>query len=99
MERGGSTYIMTNKNNTTLYIGVTSDLLTRIYQHRNLYDSKSFTAKYNCTKLVWYEFFPTIEEAIAMEKKLKNWHRQWKIDLILSKNPTFEDLWNEIYNQ
>lgn len=96
MERGGCIYILTNKNNTTFYIGVTSDLYSRIYQHRTFYDKTSFTAKYNCTKLVWYEFLPSIEEAISREKRLKNWRRQWKINLIMEENPEMKDLWEEI---
>lgn len=81
---------MTN-NSKTLYIGVTNDLMRRIYEHRNkLIDG--FTKKYNITKLVYYEVFNTIEEAIRREKQLKNWHRQWKINLIESMNKEWRDL-------
>jgi putative endonuclease len=96
MERGGCVYIMMNENHTTIYVGVTADLYSRIYQHKNNDDQNSFTYRYNCTKLVWYEFFSTIEEAIAKEKQLKNWHRQWKLDLVMKNNPSFQDLWKTL---
>jgi len=77
-------YIMTNKTKT-LYIGVTNDLVRRIYEHKNkLIDG--FTKKYNITKLIYYEHFFNVEDAIRREKQLKNWHRQWKINLIESVN-------------
>lgn len=96
MERGGCVYIMMNSNNTTIYVGVTADLYTRIYQHKNNEDRNSFTYRYNCTKLVWYEFFTSIDEAIAYEKRLKNWHREWKLDLVTTTNPDFKDLWETL---
>jgi len=96
MKYGGSVYIMTNVNHTVLYIGVTSNLSHRVYEHRNRVYSNSFTDKYNCTKLVYYEFFSRIEEAIAKEKQLKNWHREWKINLINSFNPYWEDLTDDL---
>lgn len=95
MERGGAVYILTNKNNTVLYIGVTSDLKKRMYEHQNKLYSSSFTAKYNIDKLVYFESFFSIEEAIAREKQLKNGSRKKKIDLIESINPTWTDLSNE----
>ncbi|WP_337866339.1 GIY-YIG nuclease family protein [Ignavibacterium sp.] len=83
-------YIMTN-NSKTLYIGVTNDLIRRIYEHKNkLIDG--FTKKYNITKLVYYEVFNTVEDAIKREKQLKNWHRQWKINMIESMNKEWKDL-------
>jgi putative endonuclease len=82
MERGGYIYIMTNKNNTVLYIGVTSDLQRRVNEHKSSVNPKSFTSKYNCDKLVYFEGFHFIEDAIAREKNLKNWRREWKIELI-----------------
>jgi len=83
-------YIMTN-NSKTLYIGVTNDLIRRVYEHKNkLIDG--FTKKYNITKLVYYEVFNTIDEAIRREKQLKNWHRKWKINLIESMNKDWTDL-------
>lgn len=95
MERGGAVYILTNKNNTVLYIGVTSDLKKRMYEHQNKLYSSSFTAKYNIDKLVYFESFFSIEEAIAREKQLKGGSRKKKIDLIESINPTWTDLSNE----
>jgi len=76
MERGGCVYILTNKSCTVLYIGVTSELFFRIKEHKEKYYPSSFTAKYNCDRLVYFEQFSTIEEAIAKEKQLKNWKRE-----------------------
>ncbi len=91
-EIGGYTYIMTNKNNTVLYIGVTSNIEQRVYEHKSKVYPNSFTAKYNCDKLVYFECFNFIEEAIAREKKLKNWKREWKIELITNNNPQWIEL-------
>ena len=96
MQRGGAVYIMTNKNNKVLYIGVTSNLVKRVYEHRTHAIQGSFTDKYNCTKLVWYQGFGRIEEAITEEKRLKGGSRQQKIDLINSSNHDWKDLWDEI---
>ena len=92
MERGGCIYILTNFNNTVLYIGVTSDLYSRIVQHREKKYPQSFTARYNCNKLIYYEQFSTIIEAIGREKQLKNWKREWKIKLIQTQNQNWDDL-------
>lgn len=81
---------MTN-NSKTLYIGVTNDLARRVYEHKNKL-IEGFTKKYNLTKLVYYEICNSIEDAIRREKQLKNWHRQWKINLIESINKDWEDL-------
>ncbi|MGQ1909298.1 GIY-YIG nuclease family protein [Marinifilum sp. RC60d5] len=89
--KGGYIYIMTNKNRTTLYIGVTSDLKRRIAEHDEGVGSK-FTSKYNLTDLVYFEEFDDISEAIAREKQLKNWKREWKTNLIKSLNPELKDL-------
>jgi putative endonuclease len=96
MEKGGAAYIMTNKNKTTLYIGATSDLIARVTQHKNHYYKNSFTDRYNLEYLVWYETFHTIEEALAYEKKLKGWKRNRKIELIVTMNPNWNDLWEII---
>ena len=96
MQRGGTVYIMTNNNNKVLYTGVTSNLVKRVYEHRNHAIPGSFTDKYNCTKLVWYQGFGRIEEAITEEKRLKGGSRQQKIDLINSSNHDWKDLWDEI---
>jgi putative endonuclease len=94
--RGGCTYILTNINHTVLYIGVTSDLVNRISEHRDKSYPKSFTAKYNCNKLVWYECYSSIIEAINFEKYYKGKKRPFKIQLIETLNPDWKDLWEEI---
>lgn len=84
-------YILTNYNETTFYIGVTNDLQRRVFEHKNkLIDG--FSSKYNLTKLVYFEITEDIEVAIKREKQLKNWHRDWKINLIKENNPNFNDL-------
>jgi putative endonuclease len=84
-------YIMTNIKNTTLYIGVTSQLVQRVYQHKSKL-TLGFTNKYNLNKLVYFESFETMYEAITREKQLKNWRRAWKINLIEGINPNWLDL-------
>mgnify|MGYP003574939626 CR=1 FL=1 len=96
MVRGGLVYIVTNKLNTVLYTGVTSDIARRIWQHKNKEYSVGFTAKYNCDKLVYYCFYSTIEEAIGEEKRIKGGNRLAKIKLIESVNPDWKDLFEEI---
>jgi len=88
-------YILTNKSNEVLYIGVTNDLIRRIFEHKNKL-VKGFTEKYNLTKLVFYETTNEIESAIMREKQLKNWHRQWKINLITEFNSRWEDLSDDL---
>jgi putative endonuclease len=95
MEKGGCVYIMTNVFNTVLYIGVTSNLFSRVDEHKTKAYPKSFTAKYNCNKLVYYKMYSTIDEAIGMEKRLKKWNRAWKIQLINKNNPLWLDLYGE----
>ena len=84
-------YIMTNYSETSLYIGVTSNLQKRVWEHKNKI-TEGFTKKYNIDKLVYYETTNSIESAISREKQLKRWHRQWKINLIKQMNPDFKDL-------
>jgi putative endonuclease len=96
MERGGYIYILTNKNHTVLYTGVTSNLGNRIYEHRNGIYKNSFTLKYNVKELVYYEGFLSIEEAIYREKQIKAGSRQKKLDLINGFNPEWQDLSNSI---
>ena len=96
MQKGGYTYILTNKNNTVLYVGVTSDIEKRIWQHRNKIYKNTFTAKYNIYKLVYFEEYDSIESAIAREKQLKAGSRQKKIDLINNKNPQWIELYKSI---
>ncbi len=99
MKKGGSVYIITNKHNTTLYTGVTSDLVGRIWNHKNQIFPKSFSKKYNLTKLVFYENFPGILEAIAREKQIKSWSRIKKIKLIESFNPEWIDVYYKIFEE
>jgi len=96
MERGGCVYIITNSHHTVLYTGVTSDLKGRIWEHQTKKYPVSFTAKYNCDKLVYYEFYSTITEAIAFEKSIKGRNRGYKEKLISDMNPLWRDLWEEI---
>ncbi|MBS0351685.1 MAG: GIY-YIG nuclease family protein [Proteobacteria bacterium] len=93
--KSGYVYILANQPNGTLYIGVTSDLRKRIWQHKNKH-SDGFTAKYHLDKLVYYEVFEDIESAIYREKRLKEWQRKWKISLIEKINPLWKDLYMEI---
>jgi len=94
-EKRGYVYLMMNKHNTVIYTGVTSDLVKRIYEHREgLVDG--FTKKYNVKKLVYYEIADEIEIAIEREKQIKAGSRKKKIDLIKSMNPTFKDLYPDI---
>ncbi len=88
--------MMTNKYKTTLYIGVTSNLRERVFQHRQHFYPDSFTSKYNLTYCIYYERFPTIMEAISREKELKKWRREKKNQLINATNPAWNDLWGEI---
>ena len=89
-------YILTNKNHTVLYIGVTNDLIRRVYEHKNHLDKESFTAKYKMTKLVYFEEITDVRAAIEWEKQMKSWPRHRKIGLIFQKNPTWSDLYNTI---
>ena len=89
-------YILTNKAKTVLYTGVTSELRARIWEHKTKFYPESFTAKYNCDKLVWYEGYSRIEEAIAIEKQIKSGNRKRKEDLIHAMNPHWNDLWEEV---
>ncbi len=92
----GFVYIMTNHKHGTLYIGVTSDLERRIYEHREAL-AKGFTSTYGLKRLVWYEEHQSIGSAIQREKSLKRWYRRWKIELIESLNPDWRDLYPELW--
>ena len=95
MTKQPAVYILASKRNGTLYIGVTSDLLKRVYQHRNN-EVAGFTSRYKVHKLVYYELHGDMSEAIRREKQLKAWKRRWKIELIERQNPEWRDLWFEI---
>lgn len=92
---GGWTYIMTNRPRGVLYIGVTANLASRVWQHRNG-EGSGFCRRYNLTRLVLAEQHGRIEEAIAREKAMKAWRRDWKIELIELGNPQWIDLWEAI---
>ncbi len=95
MDRQPAVYILANKRNGTLYVGVTSDLIKRIWQHKNDV-VKGFTERYSVHQLVWYELHETMESAIRKEKMLKNWKRVWKLKLIERSNPNWQDLYGTI---
>lgn len=88
-------YLLASQRNGTLYIGVTSNLIQRIWQHREGL-AEGFAKKYRVKTLVWYEQHATMESAIAREKALKKWNRAWKLKLIEETNPQWRDLWPEI---
>ena len=88
-------YMLASQRNGTLYIGLTSDLIKRVWEHKNKF-IQGFTSKYDVNQLVYYELFDDIQLAAAREKRLKEWKRQWKIDLIQKMNPEWHDLYHEI---
>jgi len=89
-------YILTNKYSNVLYVGVTKDLVRRVYEHKNHLDKDSFTSKYNVTKLVYFEETSDVRAAIEREKQIKSWSRNRKTDLIFEKNPNWVDLYSQI---
>ena len=91
IERNPCVYILASGHYGTLYIGVTSDLIGRLWQHRNN-AIPGFTSRYGVYRLVYFEMYDDMDRAIAREKQLKNWHRQWKINLINGANPDWHDL-------
>jgi putative endonuclease len=88
-------YILASGRNGTLYVGVTSNLVRRVWQHRN-HALQGFTTRYDVTVLVYYELHDTMQSAITREKHIKKWNRAWKIELIQKANPGWADLWDEI---
>jgi putative endonuclease len=95
MNRQPAVYVLASKKNGTLYLGVTSDLVKRIWEHKsNLVEG--FTKRYGIHQLVWYELHETMDSAIEREKRLKEWKRQWKVRLIENTNPNWEDLYHTI---
>ena len=91
----GWLYLLTNKRNGTLYLGVTSNLPHRIWQHREGL-IEGFSKKYGCKTLVWSEHYPNLHDARAREAQMKKWKRAWKLELIEKDNPDWRDLWHEI---
>ena len=88
-------YILVSKKGGALYTGVTSDLIKRVWQHKNN-QTPGHTTKYHIKRLVYYEQHETMESAIVREKQIKVWKRQWKINLIEKQNPNWKDLWDQI---
>ena len=95
MTKQPAVYIMASKRNGTLYTGVTSDIIKRIWQHKNNI-VEGFTQRYNVHQLVWYELHESMESAITREKRIKGWKRKWKLELIESMNPGWKDLYPSI---
>ncbi len=95
IEKQPYVYILASKQNGTLYIGVTSNLIQRIWQHKNNH-VQGFTEKYAVHDLVYFEQHQEMHEAIIREKQIKKWNRQWKINLIEENNPQWLDLWAQI---
>ena len=93
--RPGYVYILTNKPMGTLYIGVTSDLVRRVEQHRSGAVS-GFAKRYNCRRLVWFEQFEDIQDARGFERQMKKWNRAWKVHRIVTANPQWRDLADEL---
>src|SRR5687767_3157259 len=94
--QGGCVYIIANRHHTVFYVGVAASISNRIQQHREKFYPKSFSAKYNIGKLVYYEFFDAIVDAIDREKKIKKYSRFKKVQLIKTINPDFRDLAEEV---
>jgi putative endonuclease len=88
-------YILASKKDGAIYLGVTNNLVRRIYEHR-IKAVRSFTSRYNITRLVWFEIYDDPISAISREKELKKWKRAWKVQLIEEKNPRWDDLYDEI---
>ena len=95
-QMGGWVYIMCSLNHSTLYVGVTSNIASRVHEHKNKAFPKSFTSRYNCVKLVYYRRFELIMEAIGEEKRIKGGNRRKKEELINSMHPDWKDLYDEI---
>jgi len=88
-------YLMASRRNGTLYVGVTSDLMKRVWEHKNNV-VEGFTKRYGIHHLVWYELHPTMESAILREKTIKEWKRSWKMEMIEKSNPEWQDLYPDL---
>ena len=95
MAKQPALYILASKRNGTLYIGITSNLIQRIWQHRNNH-VEGFSQRYNVHQLVYFELHQNMQQAIIREKQVKKWNRKWKLKLIEKDNPEWADLWNQI---
>ena len=98
MDKQYFVYILTNQNNNVIYIGITNDLVRRISEHKNR-EINGFTKRYYLNKLVYYEEYNSAYEAISREKQLKNWHRDWKNNLVESVNKKWRDLNEDFYKK
>lgn len=96
LKGGGYIYIMTNKNRTTLYVGVTSDLQSRVVRLNNHYFSRKSAGKYNHGICIYFEYHPSVHRALARVKQIKEWRREKKEELVNSMNPAWKDLWGQI---
>ena len=95
MPKRPAVHLLASSKNGTLYVGVTSDLVRRVWQHRE-HLAEGFTARYGVTRLVWYEQHETMESAIIREKRIKKWNRAWKVRLIEQHNPDWQDIWSSL---
>ena len=95
MNKQPCVYLLASKRNGTLYVGVTSDLVKRVWEHRN-HVVDGFTKKYSVCHLVWYEVHETMESAIQREKSIKEWQREWKIKMIEQTNPDWDDIYGSL---
>ena len=89
-------YLVTNRPRGVFYVGITSDLVKRVWQHRTHQLKRSFTDRYNLERLVWVEQYRDVRIAIRREKLIKRWRREWKIELVEKSNPDWRDLWEEL---
>ena len=96
--RPGYLYILANRKHGTIYVGVTSDLIKRVHEHRNE-TMGGFSKKFNTKHLVYFELHDRIDDAIAREKVLKKWRRAWKVALIEECNPEWDDLWSSLFGE
>ena len=90
-------YILASRKDGAIYIGMTNDIVRRVYEHRTK-AVPGFTSKYNITRLVWFEIYDDLESAISREKELKKWRRSWKVQLIEAQNPQWDDLYESACN-
>ncbi len=95
MEKKGYVYIMSNKKHGTIYVGVTNNLIRRVFEHKQK-EADCFTKEHNLTKLVYFEETSYLQSALKREKQIKNWKRIWKIELIEKENPEWRDLYNDL---
>lgn len=95
--KGGFVYVISNSHNTVLYTGVTNNLLRRIQEHKTSLNPDSFASKYHVHRLLYYEYFERIQDAIYREKQIKKWKREWKFNVIKESNPTLKDLFDELF--